>query len=81
MSRAEAIQLFVKQTCPLCDADTVIYRVGVTECPECGAPLLPCSVCGRANCDMHGCRYFESGEVMPNPPISKEWAKHIAEYL
>lgn len=41
--------------CPWCELEQVIYSKGVTACPDCGKPLMPCSVCD--GCDIRNCPY------------------------
>jgi len=39
--------LTVWELCPECEAEVEIPAYGRSVCPECGAPILPCSMCGR----------------------------------
>ena len=38
--------------CPYCNNEVVIPTFGVSTCPECGKPILPCSMCDmdKVNC-------------------------------
>lgn len=70
--------------CPECDTDQVIYSKGVTACPNCGAPLAPCSCC-EDGCDYSTCPYGCTGgeedsyKAVTNPPISEDERKWYAE--
>jgi hypothetical protein len=71
--------------CPHCDSEQVIYAKGITACPECGAPLAPCSMC--VSCDYATCPYGctggeeDSHKTITNPHISKEIAKKLYKLL
>ena len=67
--------------CAECDTEQVIYSKGVTACPNCGAPLAPCSCC-EDGCNYVTCPYGCTGgdedyhKAVTNPPISEaeqEW--------
>ena len=66
---------YTLEYCPFCDSEVVIYSKGVTACPECGAPLAPCSVCESCSdpCP-YGCTGGEEDEhkAVTNPAITKE---------
>lgn len=87
MSKAEmmVLQLFTVELCPFCETETVIYSTGVTACPECGKPIVPCSECDGCDYDTcpYGCDGTENDEylVVTNPPITKERAEYIHKYL
>lgn len=36
---------YTLELCPYCDTEVVIYSKGVTACPQCKKPVVPCSVC------------------------------------
>ena len=46
-------QKYTIEWCPYCDTEEVIYAEGITACPNCGAPLAPCSMCDE--CDYETC--------------------------
>lgn len=70
--------------CPECDTEQVIYSKGITACPNCGAPLAPCSCC-EDGCNYETCPYGCTGgeedsyKAVTNPPISKEEQRWFAE--
>lgn len=49
---------YTVEWCPYCEQEVVIYAHVITECPECGEKLFPCSVCTQECCN---CPY-EMGE-------------------
>lgn len=69
---------YVLEYCSNCERESVIFAKGITACPNCGAPLVPCSSCDV--CDTANCPYncFLDEEVVnedltvTNPPISEE---------
>lgn len=65
--------------CPYCDQEVAIRSHGVTACPSCGKPLVPCSVCTLKYNDCidpcpYGCTGGAEDEVIPitNPPMTNE---------
>ena len=70
------VQDYTYEWCPNCKNDVVIYSQGITACPNCGEPLVPCSQC--EDCDYDTCPYncAECGNHIQasinNPPITKE---------
>ena len=40
------------EMCPCCETEVAIKPFGISFCPECGEPILPCSMC---NMDYHDC--------------------------
>lgn len=72
---------FTIEYCPWCDNDTVIYKIGVTACPECGKPLAPCSMCVRCNYETcaYGCTGGKEDEfkTITNPKITSKEASTL----
>lgn len=72
---------YTLEFCPFCEADVIIFAKGVTGCPECGAPLAPCSVCEACSGQCpYGCTGGEEDahKAITNPPITQEeitWAQ------
>ncbi len=33
------------EICPECGIEQMVYAFGTTRCPDCGAEILPCSMC------------------------------------
>ena len=74
--------------CPYCEQEVAIRSHGITACPECGKPLVPCSVCclEYSSCysDLRGCKlpdpcpYECTGSAedefkpITNPPMTEE---------
>lgn len=64
--------------CPYCENEVAIYSKGITACPECGKPLVPCTVCDDCEISDDGCPYGCTGgaedefKKVTNLPISKE---------
>lgn len=71
--------------CPFCDSEQVIYSKGITACPECGAPLAPCSMCEGCNYDTcpYGCTGGPEDEFkeVTNPPIPEDVVAQIYSLL
>ena len=41
----------IVEWCAECEAEVLIPAFGVSRCPECGARILPCSMCGEVGDD------------------------------
>ena len=67
------------EQCYYCDSYVAVRSHGVTACPRCGKPVLPCNVCYKEqggcekNCP-YGLRWGEEPSKIPitNPPMTKE---------
>ncbi|HLO91524.1 MAG TPA: hypothetical protein VK172_10210 [Lentimicrobium sp.] len=41
---------FTHELCPHCDSEVkILNKFQVQECPECKAPIMPCSICDATN--------------------------------
>lgn len=65
---------YTVEWCPYCEQEVVIYAHTITECPECGEKLFPCSVCNTQECS--ACLY-ETGEKK----VLRITEEEIEEYL
>lgn len=77
---------YVIEWCPNCCTEQVIYSTGITICPECGFPLLPCSLCQEETCAT--CPYGGTGggdeaelKKKAKPPIDRKLAKKLRHLL
>ncbi|MBQ3569522.1 MAG: hypothetical protein IJA20_02490 [Methanocorpusculum sp.] len=77
----------VLELCPECQEEVIIYNEGITPCPDCGEPLVPCSICGDCATTLcpYGCRGIGDSErlkptnpVVP-PAIRQQALNHIIE--
>ena len=78
-------EVFTIEICPKCGGEEVVWAKGVTRCPDCGAPIAPCSmcdVCSFATCP-YGCDGSDSDLKKPTtmPDISRETAEELYKYL
>ena len=50
---------YTLEYCSWCNNEVAIHAQGITPCPCCGKPLVPCSVCAAENdgCHMERCPY------------------------
>lgn len=77
--------MFCVEMCPECGNEEVVYAEGITECPDCGYPVAPCSQC--ESCDYSTCLYGCDGtendghKEVTNPKVTKEFASRIYKYL
>ena len=78
-------QKYTIEWCPYCDTEEVIYAEGITACPNCGAPLAPCSMCEECNYETcpYGCHGDERDfhKQVTNPQITKEQAAELYKTL
>lgn len=78
-------QKYTIEWCPCCDTEEVIFAKGITACPNCGAPLAPCSMCDKCNYDTcpYGCHGDESDfhKHVTNTLITKEQAAELYKNL
>lgn len=68
--------------CPYCGKEVVIRAHGVTACPECEKPLVPCSLCSDGTKQLYDCSECPHGHVtcsskdefilITNPPITAD---------
>lgn len=78
-------KVFTIEPCPNCGGEEVIWADGITRCPDCGAPIAPCSTC--EHCDYATCPYGCDGsendlkKPVTMPDISKEMASKLYRYL
>lgn len=66
---------YTTEFCPYCEGEQVIFSKGITKCPECGKPLVPCSVCKECTSDCpYGCDGTENDEHLKptNRSITKD---------
>lgn len=81
----KATDEFTIDWCQYCHSEQVIYAKGITACPDCGKPLVPCSVCDQ--CDYDTCPYECTGEnsdedkEVTNPTISSELSVMLYKLL
>lgn len=89
LDRNDLLELFTVEACPNCGSEQVIWSHGVTRCPECGAPLAPCSVCTDENgsCNYNSCPYGCDGsendlkKAVTMPDIFSEDAALLYPFL
>ena len=67
------------EMCPECGEETIIFSDGITPCRNCGAPVIPCSVClenGNCNndCDFSKILKENSGIATNRKVLKKEAA-------
>lgn len=65
---------YTLEQCPSCEEEVVIRATGISRCPSCGRPILPCTKCSSCTTP---CPYGYMGRwdktLKPtNPPISHE---------
>lgn len=48
---------YCDEWCPCCDTEVVIPSFGISFCPNCGEPILPCSMCDTDYNDCRKCPY------------------------
>ena len=47
---------YTYEVCPICDKEVRLEaEMKIQECPECGAQILPCSLCDPDTCDCKNC--------------------------
>ena len=81
--------LFAIEVCPVCGEEQVVWSHGVTQCPECGAAIAPCSVCQDENgsCNYNTCPYGCDGTAtdaekpVTMPEITEGEAKLLYSFL
>ena len=58
---------FTLELCPYCGNEQVIFSKGVTACPDCGKPLVPCSECSSCNYNFcpYGCNGTAHDDTIP----------------
>ena len=53
------------EDCPFCGEYVAIRSTGITACPECGKPVIPCSCCPlKRGCDYSKCPYGCTGDFL-----------------
>lgn len=73
-SLAYQFEDYTLEECPNCESEVVIRATGISRCPRCGKPILPCTKCHscRTPCP-YGYTGRYSDHLRPtNPPISQE---------
>lgn len=48
---------YTTEWCPCCDTEVNIEPFGISFCPNCGEPILPCSMCDTDYIDCRDCPY------------------------
>lgn len=74
---------YTLEECPNCESEVVIRASGISRCPRCGKPILPCTVCSSCRTP---CPYGYTGRygerLRPtNPPLSLEETDFYMEEL
>lgn len=64
---------YTLEECPNCESEVVIRATGISRCPRCGKPILPCTTCSSCTTP---CPYGYTGRfnerLKPtNPPITQ----------
>lgn len=65
---------YTLEECPNCESEVVIRATGISRCPHCGKPILPCTTCSSCTTP---CPYGYTGRfnerLKPtNPPITQK---------
>lgn len=73
---------YTLEYCPFCDNYVAIRSKGVTACPKCGKPLVPCSDCTDGTKQLYECSECPHAHVtcsaedefisITNPPMTAE---------
>lgn len=74
MPQPFAFEDYTLEECQFCETEVVIRSTGVSVCPKCKRPILPCTKCSSCTSP---CPYDHTGRfglrLRPtNPPITKE---------
>ena len=64
---------YTLEECPNCESEVIIRATGISRCPRCGKPILPCTTCSSCTTP---CPYGYTGRfnerLKPtNPPITQ----------
>lgn len=74
MPRQFAFEDYTLEECQFCETDVVIRSTGVSTCPKCGRPILPCTKCSSCTspCPYDYTGHFGQRQRPTNPLITKE---------
>lgn len=55
MDKIEGLEKYTTEYCPWCDTEQEILSIGISACPNCSKPIVPCSIC--IDCNYSTCPY------------------------